>query len=412
MGFPGEPPRRQPYVLPDAPTPPSRGERPPGPASHDRPGGPPAGDGGWFASPGRPHEQPYDPSEPGGASAQQPYRMPEPPYARERNPASEPPYPREPRDAFEPPSDPSGSRDEAGRPYGAPERHGAASPGEGARPGAAPYERDPRPPTGASRADERAGAPKRPRQAWSPYDEGPRSYRPFIFIGAGLAVLVAAGFGLAALAGSDDVPPTATASPPARTSGAQLPDAPGGKFGFAASRATDPSRLTLNEVFKRKKVAHGGQRFEMTVRRNDTKCKDAVVGDKLQKALTDGKCTQLLRASFRDSSGKIIGTVGVANLKTSAAASKVVSTVRGKSLEEYLKALPGKDKVTKSLGSGEAFAGGWAHGHYAVLIWFQYKDGHLPKKTEVKKLNQAAFGAVDATVTPVLEARSLTGKRP
>ncbi|MFC7645294.1 hypothetical protein ACFQX6_35155 [Streptosporangium lutulentum] len=33
------------------------------------------------------------------------------------------------------------------------------------------------------------------------------------------------------------------------------------------------------------------------------------------------------------------------------------------------------------------------------MVWFQYKDGHLPKKTEVKKLNQAAFGAADATVT-------------
>ncbi|MEU9835435.1 hypothetical protein AB0D67_28205 [Streptosporangium sp. NPDC048047] len=392
MGFPGEPPRRQPYVLPDAPTPPSRGEHPPGSPPHDRPGVTPTGDGGWFASPGRPSEQPYDASEPRGGSGQ--------------------------------PYDDSGSRGGSGWPYGAPqpppERHEAApsageSPArEDAGSGAAPYERTSRRRAGSPRTTgEPAGAPEQPRQAmWSPYDEGPRSYRPFIFIGAGLAVLVAAGFGLAALAGSDDVPPSATASPPAKTSGAQLPDVPDGKFGFAASRTTDPGRLTLDELFKRKKVAHGGQRFEMTVRRNDTKCKDAVVGDKLQKALTGGKCNQLLRASFRDASGKIIGTVGVANLKTSASASKVVSTVRGKSLEEYLKALPGKDKVTKSLGSGEAFAGGWTHGHYAVLVWFQYKDGHLPKKTEVKKLNQAAFGAVDATVTPALEARSLTGKRP
>lgn len=247
---------------------------------------------------------------------------------------------------------------------------------------------------------------------WSPYDEGSRSRRPlFIAIGA-LGVLVAGGFGLAALVRSETPPDSGTASPPAQTSSAPVPQSPGGKFGFAASRVTDPYALTLTELFKRKSVSYDGQRYLMTVRRTDKKCKDAVVGAKLQKALTDGRCTQILRASFRDASGKIIGTVGVANLRTSAAAAKVVSAGSGKSRKEYLKALPGKDKVTKFLGAGEAFAGGWRHGHYAVMVWFQYKDGHLPKKTEVKQLNRAAFGTVDATVTPALEARSLTGRRP
>ncbi|MBB4939621.1 hypothetical protein FHR32_003926 [Streptosporangium album] len=255
--------------------------------------------------------------------------------------------------------------------------------------------------------------PEQQRQAmWSPYDEGPRSRMPiFIAVGA-LGLLIAGGIGLAMLANSDTPAASRTASPPPRDSNAPVPNNPGDKFGFAASRSTDPYALKLNELFKHKKVALGGRRYEMTTRRSDKKCNDAVVGDKLQKALTAGKCTQLLRASFRDASGTIIGTVGVANLKTSAAASKVISAGAGKSREEYLKALPGKDKVTKFLGTGEAFAGGWSHGHYAVMVWFQYKDGHLPKKSEVKKLNQAAFGATDATVTPALESRSLTGKRP
>ncbi|MFC7645293.1 hypothetical protein ACFQX6_35150 [Streptosporangium lutulentum] len=96
-----------------------------------------------------------------------------------------------------------------------------------------------------------------------------------------------------------------------------MPDAPADKFGYAAARTTDPLTLTLNEVFRNKKIKIGGQSYLMTTRRADKKCGDAVVGSKLQKALTGGKCNQLLRASFRDASGKIIGTVGVANLSTS-----------------------------------------------------------------------------------------------
>ncbi|MEV0751019.1 hypothetical protein [Streptosporangium sp. NPDC050280] len=283
---------------------------------------------------------------------------------------------------------------------------------------ASPNNRPPAPPSPAPQAPRPQGRPteapnERPRkEMWSPYDEGPRSRRPIYIAAGAFAALVAAGIGLAVLANSDPDPvpgatePTAAAPliPPANTAK--------GKFGFASSRASDPHPLTLNEVFKNKKIRIGGQTYLMTTRRTDKKCDKAVVGEKLQKALTSARCNQLLRASFRDASGKIIGTVGVANLKTSAGASKVVSASTGKEREEYIKPLPGKDKVTKLLGTGEAFVGEWRHGHYVVMVWFQYKDGHMPKKTEVKKLNQAAFGAADATVTPALESRTLTGKRP
>ncbi|MFJ2030386.1 hypothetical protein [Streptosporangium sp. NPDC087985] len=335
MGFPGEPPRRQPYVQPDTP-PPAQGER-------------------WFEP--APHNQ-----SPRGSESV--------PYGHAPRGAEAAPYGQAPRDV---------------------------DPADTARP-AQPEQPEP---------------PEQPRKAmWSPYDEGPRSRRPiFIALGA-LGALIAGGVGLAVLANSDPPPDPHTAAPPAQASSVPLPSSPKGKFGFAGSRATDRYALTLNELFGHRKVALGRQRYEMTTRRTDKKCNDAVVGSNIQKALTAGRCTQLLRASFRDTAGAIIGTVGVANLSTSAAASKVISAGAGKSREEYLKALPGKDDVTKFLGKGEAFAGGWSHGHYAVMVWFQYKDGHLPKDDEVKKLNQAAFGAVDATVTPALEARSLTGKRP
>ncbi|MFI7533536.1 hypothetical protein [Streptosporangium sp. NPDC049376] len=348
MGFPGEPPRRQPYVQPDGPeaqVPPARGEH-------------------WF-----------DPAPQGPGTGERP--------------AETPPYGTAPGRTSAPGTTP-GPLPGARPPAPAPDASGPSAP---------------EPPA-------RGQKMSRGQKMWSPYDEGPRSRRPLYVVLGALAVLVAGGVGLTMLVNSDSTPSPGTAAPTRSSSAPVVPQPPGGKFGFAAARKTDPYALTLNELFPRKKVSYGGRSYLMTVRRVDKKCKDAVVGDKLQKALAAGKCTQLLRASFRDASGKIIGTVGVANLKTSAAAAKVVSAGAGKSRKEYLKALPGKDKVTKSLGSGEAFAGGWRHGHYAVMVWFQFKDGHLPKKSEVKRLNQAAFGTVDATVTPALESRSLTGKRP
>ncbi|WP_433251516.1 hypothetical protein ACQPYK_06165 [Streptosporangium sp. CA-135522] len=379
MGFPGEPPRRQPYVQPDA-SPPAQGEH-------------------WFEPAPRRNSQGSDPGPQGHA----PYAQSVPqghggPYGSTPGPQGHGPHGSDP-----------GSQGHD--PYGA----------RSAAPSHDPYDAEPVAAAGPEQpARAERGARQRPsqqtpqpRQAmWSPYDEGPRSRRPIFIVVGVLGVLVAGGIGLAMLVDSDPAPQSTAVSPPVRASSLPAPNNPGGKFGFAASRTTDPYVLTLTELFKRTKVSHKGQNYLMTVRRTDKKCKDAVVGDKLQKALTAGKCTQLLRASFRDASGKIIGTLGVANLKTSAAASKVISAGAGKSREEYLKALPGKDKVTKFLGTGEAFAGGWSHGHYAVMVWFQYKDGHLPKKTEVKKLNEAAFGAADATVTPALESRSLTGRRP
>ncbi|MFC4057744.1 hypothetical protein ACFOWE_05535 [Planomonospora corallina] len=389
MGFPGDSPRRQPYVQPDGPSrppfapgapqrPPAWGGRPDG-QPDGQPDDRPDGQGeSWFGAPSPGHA----PRQPDPGPADAPRRAPQP----------EPPYPGEP--ARRP-----GTFEDPGS--------AGASGGAGAS-GKAGASR------GAGRPKKADRTPRPAKQPWSPYEEGPRALLPtFVAIGV-VGVLIAGGVGLAVFAGSgDDSPPGAGDVPAPAAADPAIPANPGGVFGFAEARKTDPHKLALDELFKSKKVRVKGQDYAMTVQRHDKKCKDAAVGATLQKALTQGRCNQFLRASFRDASGKVIGTVGVANLETSAAAAKVVKAVGGKKgSKEYLKVLPGKDKVTKFLGTGEAFVGGWRHGHYAVLVWFQYKDGHMPNASEKKKLNAAAFGVVDATVTPALESRSLTGKRP
>ncbi|MEV4103630.1 hypothetical protein AB0J42_25515 [Nonomuraea sp. NPDC049649] len=250
--------------------------------------------------------------------------------------------------------------------------------------------------------DEKA---KTPRQTWSPYDEGPRSRGPLWASLAGLGVLVLLGGGLAVMFNTKS--PETVSSAELRTS-APLPSAPPGKFGYAGSRSTDPDPLTVKELFRSKKITVSGRAYQMTVTSKDKKCADGVHGDKLGKALKSGKCTQMMRASFRDKKGEVIGTVGVANLSTTKNATRVAKAA---DKTNYVKPLAGKDEVTKFLGSGSGGAKVWTHGHYAVMVWFQLKDGSEPDKKVSKRLFQAADDITKSTVFKALDARSLTGSR-
>ncbi|MCW2880458.1 MAG: hypothetical protein JWQ95_4558 [Sphaerisporangium sp.] len=240
-----------------------------------------------------------------------------------------------------------------------------------------------------------------------------RSRTPFFVAGGLVALLVATAAGIVVMSRSSDPVSTAAASPTARPS-AQVPvvGSARDKYGFAASRKTDPQPLTLKELFGRKKVTTHGRSYLMTVRRADKKCKDAVHGTGMQKALTAGQCTQFLRASFRDAPGKLIGTVGVANLKTATSAKKAAKAGTGGELQDYVSPLQGKDSATKFLGSGgDSYATAWSQGHYLVLLWFQYKDGHKPSKAELKRLNGAAVDITETSVFSALDTRALTGAR-
>ncbi|MGN9836516.1 hypothetical protein ACTMTI_00205 [Nonomuraea sp. H19] len=248
-------------------------------------------------------------------------------------------------------------------------------------------------------------APQSSRVGWSPYDEGPRSRAPLWFALSGVAVLALLGGGIAWMWNAKGPAVVETAAP--RQTSAPLPSVPPGKYGFAADRSTDPDAITVKEIFgKQKKLTVSGRGYEMTITSKDKKCTDGALGDKLQKALKAGKCNQLVRASFRDKAGKVIGTVGVANLTTSKTASKVAKIGDAKN---YVKPLTGKDSVTKFLGSGSGGAKIWTYGHYAIMVWFQNKDGTKPDKKGSKRLFQAIDDITQATVFKALDNRSLTG---
>ncbi|MBX6383898.1 MAG: hypothetical protein IRZ07_13140 [Microbispora sp.] len=327
----------------------------------------------------------------------------QPPYQRGQSPYAREPYARQPY----------GGEPYAGEPYGG-EPQPAYQPGQrveelASGPGPGPYapggqadgdwdaRRQPAPP--------RAPAPPEPE--WDPYAKGPLWRRPWV-LGLALLAMIGALFTGLWYAARNEKPPVAAPTPTVRPSQFVSKNALG-KFGYAASRATDRTPLSLRELFAKSKFVKNRRAYVRTVSRKEKKCADGVTGDKITKALKAGGCTQLLRASFADAKGTIIGTVGVANLKTSTAAKKVASAGGGGERKDYLKPLPGKDEATKHLGTGEAYAGGWTHGHYAILLWFQFKDGHKPAQNELKRLYQTAVDVTDATVFPALDTRALTG---
>ncbi|SPL94960.1 unnamed protein product [[Actinomadura] parvosata subsp. kistnae] len=201
--------------------------------------------------------------------------------------------------------------------------------------------------------------------------------------------------------------PTSAQTAAPRATSAPLPSAPAGKYGFAADRKTDPDAISVKEIFgSKKKITVSGRGYEMTITSKDKKCDDGALGDDLKKALKSAKCAQFVRASFRDKAGKVIGTVGVANLSSSKNAAKVA---KAGDKQNYVKPLAGKDSVTKLLGSGAGGAKISTYGHYAILVWFQNKDGTKPDSKGSKRISEAINDLTKATVFQALDHRALTG---
>ncbi|MFG2002690.1 hypothetical protein ACGFNU_26380 [Spirillospora sp. NPDC048911] len=202
---------------------------------------------------------------------------------------------------------------------------------------------------------------------------------PLIIGGAVVAglVLVGGGFGVSAML-KDDKPtkPAATgksAAPkqttaPKQQQPSQAPLTPV----KLKSRTTDPKPLTLNEAFGKRSFAAGGAKYVRTGWKAQRGCTGIVNGASLSKVIKKGGCSQALRATFARGDGKLIGTVGVLNLKTEAAAKLAERAAAAK--DAYLQPLAGTG-VTKKIGKGEALGTAEIRGHYLVMTWVQRPDG-------------------------------------
>ena len=113
----------------------------------------------------------------------------------------------------------------------------------------------------------------------------------------------------------------AASARPSPTDPSPSPSPSLGPWGHIASRALDPVPLTLAELFPAQ-FSGGGTSYVMTVEKAKTRCATALMGSQLVTAVGHAGCTQAMRASYLSADHKLMGTIGVLNLVTLAAAEK------------------------------------------------------------------------------------------
>jgi hypothetical protein len=139
----------------------------------------------------------------------------------------------------------------------------------------------------------------------------------------------------------------------------------------------------------------------------DTTCSNAVIGQDLISALQDGKCTQVLRASYFSGDGKMMGTIGVANLSTTNGAhhaGKLVGT------SDFVDPLSTTKGVTSKLGKGTGIVEAEYKGHYLIMIWAEFTSTNAPaNNAQDQQLQQFGADLIAGTANISLSQRMLYG---
>jgi hypothetical protein len=180
-----------------------------------------------------------------------------------------------------------------------------------------------------------------------------------------------------------------------------------GKWQHIGSRAQDPSPLTLAELFP-PQFELDGSSYVRTAAAVSKDCSQAVFGASLQAALQAGHCTQVLRASYISGNGTMMGTVGVANLIGSNAASKAGQTTGTK---EIIAPLAAQKGPTSKLGNGTGVVQAEIKGHYLILMWAEFTSLKSPSTSaQRQQLEQFAASLVSGSANINLSTRMLSGK--
>ena len=239
-----------------------------------------------------------------------------------------------------------------------------------------------------------------------------RKRRSRILLAVGLAVaLVAGAAGYLWFAGRHHAAPAA-ASPratpkPSATNPSPSPPATLGVWGHIASRASDRVPLTLAELFP-PRFADGGISYTRTVQKARTHCAGALIGSALASAVSHAGCTQVMRASYLSSGSKLMGTIGVLNLSTAAAAEKA-GKAAGPS--EFIAQLPAASGPTRRLTKGTGIEAAEVKGHYLVLVWAEFANLRAPKSAVQRRELEAFIRIlIQKTANVSLASRMITGR--
>jgi hypothetical protein len=224
-------------------------------------------------------------------------------------------------------------------------------------------------------------------------------------------ILAAAGYVFVLKPKPSTVTPTSAAPLPSPGSSSAATAACVKQFGqycHIELRTDDPAPLTLAELFPPAFVNETDHRsFTRAGTKLDTTCSNAVIGQDLTGALQDGKCTQVLRASYFSGDGKMMGTIGVANLSTTNEAhhaGKLVGT------SDFVEPLTTKTGVTSKLGKGTGIVEAEYKGHYLIIIWAEFTSTNAPaNNTQDQQLQQFGADLIAGTANISLSQRMLNG---
>ncbi|GLZ12285.1 hypothetical protein Acsp04_25200 [Actinomadura sp. NBRC 104425] len=235
--------------------------------------------------------------------------------------------------------------------------------------------------------------------------EAPRQRRPHLALTIGGAaaaglLLVGGGFAVSSmLKGDGDAEPATASATPTKTTASPTPSptVPSLQPVKLKSRTTDPTPLTLEEIFGKRSFKASGMKYSRVAWNHKSSCTSTVTGTKLTSVLRKGDCSQVLRATYVRSDGALIGSVGVFNLTTETYAKSAVKAASAKSAA--LRPLTGPG-ITKKIGKGEALGTAEARGHYLVITWVQRPDG--------KKIPESSYKAVTTFGRQVIKNSGLS----
>lgn len=184
-----------------------------------------------------------------------------------------------------------------------------------------------------------------------------------------------------------------------------------GSYCHIETATDDPKPLTVAELYPPAFTNDTDKTSASLVSTKlDKKCANAVIGQNLIKALKTYKCTQVVRASYVSSNGKIMGTIGVVNLATTNGA-HYAGRVIGKN--DFVAPLMSKKGVASKLGNGTGLVEADFKGHYLILTWSEYVDGTVPTtQAQDKPLKQFSSDLVASTANIALTQRMVTGAPP
>jgi hypothetical protein len=200
----------------------------------------------------------------------------------------------------------------------------------------------------------------------------------------------------------------ATAAPRTAPAGApRTRPAPTGHWGHIQTRKTDPQPLTLAELFPAR-FTSAGSGYARTAARSGKHCSSAVIGSRLQSAVSAAGCTQVMRASYLSGNRKQMGTIGVLNLR-SARLTRHAGHATGPA--EFIEQLRGAKGPTRKLDKGTGLEEAEVKGHYLILIWAEFASLHAPKtKAQKKELVQFCTRLLGNTANVSLSRRLVTGR--